>query len=89
MSHRTFNDPCQNGNHGTSDVARQALLDNRCEHKPKRHRTLARRKRLSKAKRQRVKHHLEMQAATRRKFLIQVRRYWANEGDHPLAIAQS
>jgi hypothetical protein len=47
MSHRTFtNDP-----HGTSDVARQALLDNRSEHKPKRRRTLARRKRLSKAKR--------------------------------------
>jgi hypothetical protein len=78
MSHRTFNDPFQNG-----DAARQALLDNRCEHKPKRHRTLGRRKRLSKAKRQRIKHHLEMKAASRRKFLIQVRRYWNNEGDHP------
>jgi hypothetical protein len=81
MSHRTINDP-----HGTSDVARQALLDNRSEHKPKRHRTLARRKRLSKAKRQRIKHHLEMKAATRRKYVAKVRNYWTgkNAGDHPL-----
>jgi hypothetical protein len=78
MSHRTFNDP-----HGMSDVARQALLDNRSEHKPKRHRTLARRKRLSKAKRLRIKHHLEMKAASRRKYVAMVRRYWNNEGDHP------
>jgi hypothetical protein len=70
MSHRTFNDP-----HGMSDVARQALLDNRSEHKPKRHRTLPRRKRLSKAKRQRIKHRLDMNAATRRKFLTKVRRH--------------
>ena len=49
MSHRTFN----NDPHGISDAARRALLDNRCEHKSKRHRTLGRRKRLSKAKRQR------------------------------------
>jgi hypothetical protein len=86
MSHRTFNDPFQNG-----DVARQALLDNRSEHKPKRHRTLARRKRLSKAKRQRVKHHLEVKAASRRKYMAKVRSYWTgtDEADHPLAIAQS
>jgi hypothetical protein len=83
MSHRTFNDP-----HGTSDVARQALLDNRSEHKPKR-RTLARRKRLSKAKRKRIKHHLEMKAASRRKYVAKVRSYWNNEGDHPLTLAQS
>jgi hypothetical protein len=74
MSHRTFNDP---------HAARQALLDNRCQHKPKNHRTLARRKRLSKAKRQRVKHHLEMKAASRRKYVARVRSYWNNEGDHP------
>jgi hypothetical protein len=74
MSHRTFNDP---------HMARHALLDNRSEHKPKRHRTLARRKRLSKATRQRIKHHLAMQAASRRKYVAMVRRYWNNEGDHP------
>lgn len=78
MSHKTFNDP-----HGTSMEARQGLLDNRCEHGPKRHRTKARRKRLSKAKRQRIKHHLAMQAAARKKFTAKVRAYWRNEGDHP------
>lgn len=78
MSHRTFNDP-----HGTSLEARQGLLDNRAEHATKRHRTLARCKRLSKAKRQRIKHHLAMQAAARTKHLTKVRAYWRNEGDHP------
>lgn len=78
MSHKTFNDP-----HGTSLEARQGLLDNRCEHGPKRHRTKARGKRLSKAKRQRIKHHLAMQAAARAKHLTKVRAYWRNEGDHP------
>ena len=78
MSHRTFNDP-----NGTSTEARQGLLDNRCEHGPKRHRTKARRKRLSKAKRQRIKHHLAMQAASRKKYTAKVRAYWQHEGDHP------
>lgn len=78
MSHRTFDDP-----HGTSTEARQGLLDNRCEHGPKRHRTKARRKRLSLAKRQRIKHHLEMRAASRRKYMAKVRAYWRHEGDHP------
>lgn len=78
MSHKTFDDP-----HGTSDRARQGLLDNRSEHGPKRHRTKGRRKRLSKAKRQRVRHHLAMQAAARTKHLAKVRAYWRNEGDHP------
>ncbi len=79
MSHRTFmNDP-----HGTSDVARQALLDNRCEHKPKRHGTLKRRKRLSKVKRERIKARLAVQIAARRKYFAKVRAYWQNEGDHP------
>lgn len=76
MSHRTFNDP-------SSDAARQALLDNRCEHKPKNHRTLGRRRRLSKAKRQRIKKHIEMKIAARRKYVAKVRAYWQNEGDHP------
>lgn len=76
MSSRTFNDP-------QSDAARQALLDNRCEHKPKRHRTLARRKRMAKAKRQRIKLRLEMKIVARRKHVAKVRAYWQNEGDHP------
>ena len=78
MSHKTFDDP-----HWTSDRARQGLLDNRCEHGPKRHRTKGRRKRMSKAKRQRIKHYLEMKAAARVKWLAKVRAYWRNEGDHP------
>lgn len=78
MSHRTFNDP-----HGTSTEARQGLLDNRCEHGPKRHRTKARKKRLSKAKRQRIKHHLAIQKASRIKHVTAVRAYWAGAGDHP------
>lgn len=78
MSHRTFNDP-----HGTSTEARQGLLDNRCEHGPKRHRTKARKKRLSKAKRQRIKHHLVIQKASRIKHVTAVRAYWAGSGDHP------
>jgi hypothetical protein len=78
MSHRTFNDP-----HGTTDAARQGLLDNRCEHKPKRHRTKARRMRISRAKRQRIKHHLAMQKASRIKHIAAVRAYWTGEGDHP------
>jgi hypothetical protein len=78
MSHKTFNDP-----HGTSDIARQGLLDNRCEHAAKRHRTGPRKRRLSKAKRQRIKHHLAMQAAARAKHLAKVRAYWCGAGDHP------
>lgn len=78
MSHKTFDDP-----HGTSDRARQGLLDNRSERKPKRHGTLKRRKRLSKAKRQRIKSYLAMRDAARIKHLAKVRAYWRNEGDHP------
>lgn len=78
MSHKTFDDP-----HGTSDRARQGLLDNRCEHGPKRHRTKARKKRISKAKRQRIKHHLAIQKAARTKHLAAVRSYWTGSGDHP------
>lgn len=79
MSHRTFDDP-----HGTSDKARQGLLDNRCEHKPKRHRTIGRRKRLSAAKRARIKHHLAVTAARVKRFKAAARAYWAGEADsHP------
>jgi hypothetical protein len=76
MSHRTFNDP-------SSDDARQSLLDNRCEHKPKNHRTLGRRRRLSKEKRQRIKERLAAKVASQRRYNAKVRAYWNNEGDHP------
>lgn len=78
MSHRTFSDP-----HGTSDAARQALLDNRCEHAPKRHRTLGRKKRISKAKRERVKRRLAVKISEMRKYNTAVRAYWRGQGDHP------
>lgn len=79
MSHRTFDDP-----HGTSDRARQGLLDNRTEHTPKNHRTLGRRKRMSKEKRSRVKHHLEENKVWYRQYLSKVRRYWRGEEEnHP------
>ena len=79
MSHKTFNDP-----HGVSDAARQGLLDNRCEGKPKRHRTLGRRKRLSKEKRQRVKAKVEAAKRARSRFLKAARAYWRGEADvHP------
>jgi len=78
MSHKTFDDP-----HGTSDRARQGLLDNRCEHGPKRHRTKARKKRISAEKRRKIKVLLAKQNATRTKWLTKVRAYWLGLGDHP------
>ena len=79
MSHRTFNDP-----HGTSLEARQGLLDNRCEHGPKRHRTIGRRKRQSAAKKARVKHNAAVRLAAYRKFKAKARAYWAGEAEaHP------
>lgn len=78
MSHRSFSDP-----HGTSDTARQALLDNVCEHAPKRHRTLGRKKRISKAKRERVKRRLAVKLVGMRKYHAAVRAYWRGQGDHP------
>lgn len=78
MSHRTFNDP-----HGTSEAARQGLLDNRCEKGPKRHRVKGRRKRMSEAKKRRIKHYLTMQKIARTKHLVAARAYWAGLGDHP------
>lgn len=79
MSHKTF-DP-----HGVSDAARQGLLDNRCEKKPKNHRTLGRRKRLAKAKRDRVKAENARKYAMASKYMGEVRAYWRGErADHPV-----
>ena len=80
MSRLTFNDP-----HGTSLAARQGLLDNRCEHKSKNHRTLGRRKRLAKKKRDEAKARLILKIAKHRKYTAAVRAYWRYESDnHPL-----
>ena len=70
---------------GTSLEARQHLLDRRNERKhPKRHRTLGRRRKLAKAKKQAVKHHLAVATAARVKFLAQAHAYWNGEADgHP------
>lgn len=79
MAHRTFDDP-----HGTSLEARQALLDNRCEHKPKRHRTLGRRKRLSAKKRAKIKQATAVRLAAFRRFKERVRAYWHGDAEaHP------
>jgi hypothetical protein len=76
MSSRTFNNP-------NSDAARQALLDNRCEHKGKNHRTLGRRRRLSKQKRQQIKERLAAKIKAYREYKTKVREYWNYQGDHP------
>jgi len=77
MSHRSFKD-------ATSIEARQGLLDNRCEHATKRHRTKARRKRLAAAKRARIKHALAMQEAAQRRYHAAVAMYWQGLIDrHP------
>jgi len=79
MSHKTFDDP-----HGTSDRARQGLLDNKCEHGGKRHRTSGRRRRMSAAKRQRVKHRLAVKFKAKSRWLAQARAYWRGEAEeHP------
>lgn len=78
MSRRTFDA------HGTSAEARQALLDNRSEHKPKNHRTLGRRRRLSAAKKQRIKHANAARLTKFRDFKTKVRAYWRGERvEHP------
>lgn len=77
MSHRTF----ANAN---SIEARQHLLDNRCEHAPKRHRVRQRSKRASAAKRTRVKHALAIYAAKAARYHAAVAAYWAGTRDgHP------
>lgn len=79
MSHRTFNDP-----HGTTDEARQGLLDNRCEKGPKRHRTLGRRRRLSAKKKAKIKHANAIRLAAYRRHKAKVRAYWNGEAEgHP------
>lgn len=64
--------------------ARQGLLDNRSEHKPKNHRTLKRRRALSAAKRAKVKHDNAIKKANRGRYLAAVRAYWDGSADvHP------
>jgi hypothetical protein len=78
MSRKAF-DP-----HGQSDKARQGLLDNRSEKKPKNHRTIKRRKSLSAAKRARVKSYLTKRDKQRGEFLAKARAYWRGQSDgHP------
>ncbi len=77
MSHRSFADP-------NSLEARQALLDNRCEHATKRHRVRKRQKALSAAKRARIKHVVGMALAARRRHTAAVRAYWTGQAEeHP------
>lgn len=79
MSRRSFDDP-----HGTSDEARQGLLDNRCEGGPKRHRTKGRRKRLSAKKKAVIAHRNAIALARYRRRKALVRAYWAGTRDeHP------
>lgn len=70
---------------GTSDEARQHLLDRRNERKhPKRHRTLGRRRKLRKAKMSAINSKNVMDQKERRKFLSAARAYWAGNSDgHP------
>lgn len=79
MSRRSFDDP-----HGKSYAARLALLDNRCEHAPKRHRTQKRAKAIGAAKRRRAAHRRKVNDANRFKWLNAARAYWRGEDvDHP------
>ena len=77
MTHRTFDDP-------NSIEARQALLDNRCEHGPKRHRTRRRSKKRAAIKRQRAAHKVAIAGARAERFHAAVRAYWLGEREaHP------
>lgn len=79
MSQRSFNDL-----HGKSSEAREALLHNRCEHKPKNHRTQKRAKALSKKKRQAAAHRRAVNDAARSRKLAAARAYWrGNRDGHP------
>jgi hypothetical protein len=67
-----------------STEARQFLLDRRGERPhPKRHRTLGRRKRLAKAKRERIKQRNALIAKERSAYLAAVKLYWTGLGNHP------
>lgn len=79
MSRYSFDDA-----NGTSTAALQALLDNRCEHATKRHRTQKRAKKLSAKKRSAVKHAAEARDAKRRRKSAAALAYWRGETDeHP------
>jgi hypothetical protein len=79
MSRMAFDDP-----HGTSDRARQHLLDNRCEHAPKRHRTRKRRIRMSAKKKASVAHQNALYKARQKKLNKAARDYWEGRRDsHP------
>lgn len=75
MSRRSFDDDP----HGKSDAARQALLDNRNEHAPKRHRTRKRNKALSAKKRSALAHRNSRAAATRARKHAAALAYWRGE----------
>ena len=78
MALRSFDD-------STSDEALQFILDRRCERNhPKRHRTGKRSAAISARKKRRLAAANEMRAATRRRYLAEVRAYWRGESDgHP------
>jgi hypothetical protein len=72
MTHRTFDD-------ANSIEARQHLLDNRCEHAPKLHRTSKRKSRQAAAKRAAGKHIAAMQLVAQRRRLAEARAYWSGQ----------
>ncbi len=79
MSRRSFDDP-----HGETTAARQALLDNRCEHATKRHRVRKRSKKLSAKKKSAIKHASAVNNAKRKRKSDAARAYWRGERpDHP------
>ena len=72
MSHRSFDDP-------DSIEARQALLDNRCEHATKRHRVRKRAAQRKAVARRKAKQRLAAAMAGERKFHAAVRAYWSGD----------
>lgn len=75
MSHRTGSP------HGDRLPDRKALLDNRSEHAPKRHRTRKRRSRQARAKAAAAKQRAKIKLAAHRKIKERVLAYW--RGDAP------
>jgi hypothetical protein len=74
MSHRTFDDP-------GSIEARQALLDNRCEHAGKRHRVRKRFAKRAAKNKAAVAHKVGKALAAARRQRAAVRAFWAEEVD--------
>ena len=74
MSRYSFDDP-----HGETTAARQALLDNRCEHGTKRHRTRKRSKKLSAKKKSVAKHVAAVKNAKRRRKAAAALAYWRGD----------